>query len=378
MLNLLFKGNSTFTIGVELELQLINLQNFNLVMEAKDFLRRLSNRSCSGEIKPEITQAMIEINSSVHTTYSDLLFELRTIRNIIADEAYKTHIGVCGGGAHPFQKWQNQRIFHTERFSEVSEQYGYLAKQFTVFGQHIHIGCPNGDDALYLCHALARYLPQFIALSASSPFYQGIDTSFDCSRLTVISAFPLSGTPPWLLTWDEFNIYYEKMLGLGVVKKMKDFYWDIRPKPDYGTVELRICDTPLTIGKAADLAAFAQLLIYWLLEARPVLSREIYLTYLMNRFRASRYGLNAIIVDPIKKLTIPLADDIINTCNILTPFSKIFNSEEALINIKESALAKKNDASWMRAINKKLNSLNDAVRAQTELWLNDTSFIKTY
>lgn len=233
-----FKENNEFTVGVELEMQLVNLQTFDLAMEAKDFLRRLSNKNTTGELKPEITQSMIEINSSVHKSYQSLLIELQTLRNHIVDEAAKTHIGVCGGGSHPFQKWREQRIYKTERFANVSEQYGYLAQQFTVFGQHIHIACPNGDDALYLCHALAPYIPHFIALAASSPFTQGVDTSFDCSRLTVVSAFPLSGTPPWLIKWKEFEEYFEKLSKLGVVNSMKDFYWDIRPKPEYGKMVL--------------------------------------------------------------------------------------------------------------------------------------------
>src|SRR5690349_13989892 len=148
-----FKENNLLTMGVELELQLVDLQSFNLAMEAKDFLRRLSKYQHAGEIKPEITLSMIELNTSVHLKYESLIHELRMMKEIVAQEAAKTHIGVCGGGAHLFQNWREQRIFPTERFANVSEQYGYLAKQFTVFGQHIHIGCRNGDDALYLCHA---------------------------------------------------------------------------------------------------------------------------------------------------------------------------------------------------------------------------------
>jgi carboxylate-amine ligase len=366
----IFKNNNELTIGVELELQLINLQSFNLAMEAKDFLRRLSKADCPGEIKPEITQSMIEINSSVHISYSSLLAELRSIRNVIAAEAAKTHIGICGGGAHPFQKWKVQRIFQTKRFENISEQYGYLAKQFTVFGQHIHIACRNGDDALYICHAMARYIPHFIALSAASPFSQGVDTSFDCSRLTVVSAFPLSGTPPWLLTWSEFEDYFQRALTLGIIKSMKDFYWDIRPKPEYGTVELRICDMPLTIEKSAELAAFAQLLVHWLLKSRPALSKDIYLTYLVNRFRASRYGLDAEIIDPITNEHVSLAADIIQICQMLEEDSHLFNSAEALKKIQAAAMTRDNGAKWLREHYKNLRSLDNTVRAQAELWEN--------
>lgn len=365
-----FKSNSELTMGVELELQLVNLQHFNLAMEAKDLLRRIEEMPHSGEIKPEITQAMIEINSSIHGNYESLLDELRHIRDVLVTEAFKTHIGICGGGTHPFQRWKEQRIFPTERFTHVSEQYGYLAKQFTIFGQHIHIACHNGDDALYLCHALARYIPHFIALSASSPFNQGVDTAFDCSRLAVVSAFPLSGTPPWLLTWQEFQDYYAKMSKLEIVRSMKDFYWDIRPKPEYGTVELRICDTPLTVEKAADLAAYAQLLSHWLLENRVDLAKDIYLSYLMNRFRAARYGLEAFIIDPINEKQVVLADDIVKTCEQLSPYATKFKASPALANLISAAANRDNGAKWLRQHHQGHATLADVVRSQAALWAN--------
>lgn len=363
-----FKENTSFTIGVELELQLVDLQNYNLAMEAKDFLRRVDEKAHPGKIIPEITQSMIELNSSIHDNYDSLLQELYLLRRILSDEAHQTHIGICGGGAHPFQLWKQQRIYPTDRFDSVSEQYGYLAKQFTVFGQHIHIACPNGDAAIYLCHAFARYLPQFIALSAASPFQQGVDTAFDCSRLAVISAFPLSGTPPWLLTWAEFENYYTKMAHLGVVQSMKDFYWDIRPKPEYGTIEIRICDTPLTVIKAAELAAYAQMLSCWLLDKRPLLSKEVYSTYLINRFRAARYGLDAICIDPIGRVQSSLTEDIIHTSEQLEPYAIALKSQMALKQIKKAALDRANGASWLRERYARYQSLSDTVLSQTELW----------
>lgn len=366
--SLAFKKNTAMTMGIELELQLVNLQNFNLAMESHDFLRRLSEITFSGIVKPEITQSMIEINSSIHSSYASLLSELRVMRDLIVHEASKTHIGVCGGGTHPFQHWKRQRISNTERFASVSEQYGYLAKQFTVFGQHIHIACENGDDALYLCHALTRYIPHFIALSAASPFSQGIDTAFDCSRLAVINAFPLSGTPPWLETWDEFVEYYQKMLELGIVSSMKDFYWDIRPKPEFGTIELRICDTPLTIDKACQLAAYLQLLCCWLLETRLPLSRDIYLTYPINRFRAARYGIEAILIDPVLQHKKTLQEDILQTCAVLKPYAERLESVDALIGIQQAAHNNQNDAAWLKARYANGRCHSDLVRSQVALW----------
>lgn len=367
---LTFKANDKLTVGVELEMQLINLHSFNLAMEAEDFLRRIAAQHQPVELKPEITQGMVEINSSIHSNYPSLLNELLAIKKVLVAEARKTHIGICGGGTHPFQKWSKQRIYQTERFSSVSEQYGYLAKQFTVFGQHIHVACANGDDALYLCHALAKYIPHFIALSASSPFNQGVDTAFDCSRLGMISAFPLSGTPPWIVNWNEFTTHFNKLKNLGVVASMKDFYWDIRPKPEFGTVEIRIGDTPLTVEKGAQIAAYAQTLTNYLLDTRPELSHDIYLTYLSNRFRVARYGLDAIIIDPIGKQQLPVTEEILSLCEKLRPYAASLGNQDAINEITILAINKENDAKELRAYFANLQSLPDVVRMQTEKWMS--------
>lgn len=364
-----FIKNDFFTMGVELELQLINLFTFDLAIEADDFLRRLAEKISHEQIKPEITQAMIEINSSIHHTHDKLKKELESLRKTISQEAKKTHIGVCGGGTHPFQKWNRQRIFQTERFSTLSKEYGYLAKQFTIFGQHIHLGCQNGDDALYLCHALARYIPHFIALTASSPFQQGVDTLFECSRLAVVDAFPLSGMPPWILKWKDFEQYFDTLFGRGIVHSMKDFYWDIRPKPEFGTIEIRICDTPLTVEKAADIAAFAQILAYWLLEKRPSITEEIYHTYHINRFRATRFGFEARIFDGTSKEQILLAEDLIKTYDDIKPYAVILDCEIALENLRQATLQRVNGAHWLREKYREFDALEDVVRNQTTLWM---------
>ncbi|MGZ5685505.1 MAG: YbdK family carboxylate-amine ligase, partial [Usitatibacter sp.] len=286
-----FTRSDALTFGVELELMVVNTHDYNLARGAADILPRLEKMKLAGEVKPEITESMIEINSSVHRRYDELLAELRITRDAIVSTAEMLNLAVAGGGSHPFHKWNERRIFPAERFKQVSALYGYLAKQFTVFGQHIHIGVASGDDAVYLTHRMAPYIPHFIALSASSPFFQGEDTSFETSRLHAVSAFPLSGHMPELDTWEQFNGFFDEMQGYGIVSSMKDFYWDIRPKPEYGTIEIRICDTPLTVELAAQLAAYAQTLAADLLEnRRDDDSRAVYRVYGYNRFQACRFG----------------------------------------------------------------------------------------
>src|SRR5260221_9729776 len=163
-----------------------------------------------GEVKPEITESMIEVNSAGNRGSAGLFRGLGRVRDAIVIAADRLNLAIAGGGSHPFHKWAERRIFPTERFQRVSSLYGYLAKQFTVFGQHIHVGVANGDEAVYLTHHLAPYVPHFIALSAASPFSQGEDTSFETSRLHAGASFPLSGQMPAGRTWEDFKGYYER------------------------------------------------------------------------------------------------------------------------------------------------------------------------
>lgn len=366
-----FAASRPLSLGVELELQLVNRRNYNLATDAADLLRRMRDIPHTGEIKPEITQSMVELNSSVHTQVADLRAELRRTRDAVVQEAQRMNVGIAGGGAHPFQTWSERRIFPNERFHELSETYGYLAKQFTVFGQHIHIGCENGDDALYLCHALARYVPHFIALSASSPFYQGVDTAFASSRLSIVNAFPLSGTLPFVHSWTEFESYYTRMLTFGVIRSMKDFYWDIRPKPEFGTVEIRVCDTPLSVDRAVDIAAYAQTVARYLLRERAVtVTPDIYLLYNYNRFQACRFGLRGNQINPFSHAHMVIGEDIAHTAEMLREDAAALNTADALLRLQDIARAGENDAKWMRDVFSRVKSLNDLVRLQSDKWMS--------
>jgi carboxylate-amine ligase len=221
-----------------------------------------------------MTSSMIEISTGICDSAVQVQDELGVIRDALVRCADKLNIAVVGGGTHPFQQWHERRIYDKPRFRELSELYGYLSKQFTIFGQHVHVGCPGADPALLMLHRMSRYIPHFIALSASSPFVQGQDTQFDSARLNSVFAFPMSGRAPFTLHWEEFERFFVKTTRTGVVKSMKDFYWDIRPKPEYGTIEIRVFDTPLTIERAAALAGFVQSLASWFVLEQPFLPLE--------------------------------------------------------------------------------------------------------
>jgi len=375
MSDMQFGPSKALTFGIELELQILNRRDCDLTRGANDLLRVIERGKSQSDIKPEITESMIEVATGIHEPYADARAERRAIRETVVTAAARDqqvqavggrHHGVADG-AHPFQHWHERKIFDTPRFKQISALYGYLAKQFTIFGQHVHIGCTDGDSAMYLLHALSRYVPHFIALAASSPYQQGVDTAYDSSRLNSVSAFPLSGRAPIVDRWAGFVTFFDKVRDVKVVESMKDFYWDIRPKPEYGTIEVRVFDTPLTVEKAAALAAYVQALARRLLIDRPiVVDDDLYLTYSYNRFQACRFGMDGLIIDPATREHVTIHDDIVATCGKLAVDAQELQSSAALDQVALWARERRNDARWMREQYAQTESLADLMWKQSQ------------
>jgi len=184
-----------------------------------------------------------------------------------------------------------------------------------------------------------------------------------------VSAFPLSGCIPFVHSWAEFTDYFGRMQGYGIVESMKDFYWDIRPKPEYGTIEIRVCDTPLDVAKAARLAAYAQALAAWLLEERPrEPDQAVYLVNSFNRFEAARYGLRGALIDPFAARKKALAEDILDAIAEAMPHAERLGSAAALAALAADVRAFQSDADWLRAQRGPAGALGDVVRKAAERW----------
>ncbi|SAL18500.1 carboxylate-amine ligase [Caballeronia turbans] len=363
-----FINSEPFTFGVELEIQVVNTHDYDLTRAASDLMRLIKDEKIPGNITPEITESMIELSTGICTTHEQAVTDLRKIRDTLVAAADQLNVGLAGGGTHAFQQWSDRQIYDAPRFQYISELYGYLAKQFTVFGQHVHIGCPDPNSALFLLHSMSRYIPHFIALSASSPYIQGVDTGFHSARLNSVFAFPLSGRAPFVLTWDGFEEYFSKMVNTGVVNSMKDFYWDIRPKPGFGTIEVRVMDTPLSVDRAAAIACYIQTLSRYLLLDKPLTPREDdYLVYTFNRFEACRFGLEGTCIHPQTGERRTIGEDILATLDVLAPHAEALGSQAALAEVADIARGV-NDATWLRGVVDKEKSLHEAVRQQCLQW----------
>ncbi|HWI82926.1 YbdK family carboxylate-amine ligase [Ramlibacter sp.] len=358
-----FHQSAALSLGVELELQLVNTHDYDLAPYSDEMLRLMAGHKLPGSVVPEMTSSMIEISTGVCQSTAQVGDELRQIRDALVKCADKLNIDVVGGGTHPFQQWHERRIYDKPRFRELSALYGYLSKQFTIFGQHVHVGCPDADSALLMLHRMSRYIPHFIALSASSPFVQGQDTQFDSARLNSVFAFPMSGRAPFTLHWNEFEHFFAKTTRTGVVKSMKDFYWDIRPKPEYGTIEIRVFDTPLTVERAVALAGFVQCLASWFLEEQPFLPVEDdYMVYTYNRFQACRFGLDAVYVEPATGQHLPLRDHILETLQRIAGHAVRLGATGSMALLADDAARASNDARWLRERHARERLLAEVVR----------------
>jgi carboxylate-amine ligase len=362
-----FKDSAPLSLGVELELQLVSRRDFDLTRGATDLLGSLDYDGRFGEIKLEITESMIEISTLAQLSVDGIAADLAGLRDTLRRHGERNNIGVCGGGTHPFHHWPDRRICPGDRFNTLYQRYGYLAKQFTVFGQHIHVGCTSADEAIWLTQALGVHVPVFIALSASSPFVDGEDSFYQSARLNAVSAFPLSGQCPPLRDWPDFCRHFEFLKACGIAQGIKDLYWDVRPKPEFGTVEIRVCDTPLSIEQAISLAAFAQSLARWLLRTRPPLhtERQAHVAR-YNKFQACRYGMDAEISDPEGLCQRPLRQILAHLLEAISEDARELGCLHWLNPLKNILAEGTGDAAWLRERFRQQGNLHDVVREASD------------
>ncbi|HEX9173945.1 MAG TPA: YbdK family carboxylate-amine ligase [Telluria sp.] len=357
------------SMGVELELMVLDRLTFDLFPAAPDILRLLDMQEKAWVATPEITTSMLEVATSVLDGYDAAALQIEEIRASVQRAAFQVGAAISGGGAHPFQKWNEQRIYPKERYRASAKKFGYLAKMFTVFGMHVHVGIPSADEAIRVCAWLTQRAPLFIALSANSPCWQGEDSGFCSSRSNVVGAFPMSGTmPAHIRSWSQFEAYFSQLASHGIINSIKDFYWDVRPKPEYGTVELRVLDTPLRPAYAAALASYARELCIEVHE-RPGCwpagaSADL---YAWNRFSAAKDGVDATWIDPEDGTALPISQVVANDLARLAPRSRDPGFGQACKVIGE-LMQGGGQARWLTAHMDAGSGMNDLARVASEMF----------
>jgi glutamate---cysteine ligase / carboxylate-amine ligase len=336
-----FKSSERATIGVEWELQLVDRRNRHLRQEAQKLLSELPELSSAAAVPPlrhELMQSQVEVVTGICETVDqakdDLARNISRMRRVLAP--WGTTL-TCSG-THPIDDWRDQDFSPGTRYRELVDQMQWVARRILTCGVHVHVGVRHQDKAIPMVNALARYLPHFLALSASSPFWSGHDTGLASARSVIFGALPTSGPPPNLPNWSAFEEYLETLLRAGTIASIKEVWWDIRPHPDFGTIEIRMFDGIPTLREVGMAAALSQSLVelfdhqldrgYRLPSPPSWLVRD-------NKWRATRYGLDARVITDGRGTTVPIRDDLYELVRELKPVATRLGCAEDLDLISE-------------------------------------------
>ncbi|MGD0558151.1 MAG: glutamate--cysteine ligase [Streptosporangiaceae bacterium] len=324
------------TLGVEWELQLIDPETRALRQDAAMVLADLPNVDETGEhgrIRHELMQSTVEVVTGICSTVAEAKADLSETIGELQQTAAGHGIVLTCAGTHPGSDWRDAKMAPIQRYAELVEQMQWLARRIQTFGVHVHVGLRDESKAMPIVNALAAYLPHFLALTASSPFWSGQDTGLASSRSIVFGALPNAGPPPRLTTWAAFEDYMDTLLRAGTIRSIKEVWWDVRPHPDFGTVELRMSDGVPTFREIGMIAALGQCLVqlfdsqldrgYTLPCPQPWLVKD-------NKWRATRYGLDAMIITDDRGNVAPLRDEIYELVRELEPFAERLGCSEEL------------------------------------------------
>jgi carboxylate-amine ligase len=253
MLDHSFNG-PPFTIGIEEELMLLDPGDLSLAQGIEGILAAVPE-DLDGQVKPELMQSVLEIATKPSGSVREAGEELRKLRHTLAQMAEEQGLRVAASGTHPFARWEDQKIVERQRYEELIDELGFIARQELIFGTHVHVAIEGPDRAIYVADGIRLFLPLLLALSANSPFWRGELTGMMSSRTPVFRAFPRAGIPPHYGTWETYSNRVEQMMRGGAIGDYTYLWWDVRPHPNLGTVETRIFDQQTTLEHTIALAA---------------------------------------------------------------------------------------------------------------------------
>lgn len=321
-----FAASERRSIGVEWELQLVDLETRELTPASIEILGDLYPRGQdeTAKVKHELLQCTLEVITGICGTVAEACDDLRETAKSVRDVAARRNVGVMCAGTHPISHWIDQAVTPNPRYEQLVEELQWVARQFQIFGIHIHVGVTAREKVLPIINGVSTYLPHLLALSASSPYWLGIDTGLASARSTVFEALPRAGLPRQLSRWDEFEDYMDTLLATRSVESVREVWWDLRPHPDFGTVELRICDGLPTLQEIAAVAAITQCLVERFdreLEAGRVPAGPDDWVLRENKWRAARYGLDAELIAEDRRSVVPVREGLRHLAGELAPIA---------------------------------------------------------
>src|SRR5918996_3127649 len=328
------EGGRGYTLGVEEELHVVDATTAELAPKIEEIMARLPEELAE-YVSYELFQSVLEIKTPVCRTAAEAEKHLRELRGRIASWAAACDASLAAAGTHPLSRYKDQKVTDQERYKKVIKTLRWIAEREVIFGQHVHVAVPGPEEAIIAHNRLSQQAPILLALSANSPFWQGFDTGFESARVKIFESFPRAGLPPAFPDYEAFEGYVDLMVESGAMEDYTFCWWDVRPHPKIGTIELRVLDSQTNLRNTLALTALTQCLVAQVLQ--EVGPHEPYNMHLAveNKFRAARYGMDARFYDVREKITVPARDLARNLVERLKPRAQDLGCESELEGVLE-------------------------------------------
>ena len=301
---------SDFTLGIEEEYLLVDRDSLELAV-APEALMAACQSDLQDQVSPEFLQCQIEVGTTVCSDIAAAREDLRRLRSTIARNAARFGLAPIAASCHPFSRWRDQHHTNKPRYNELRRDLGWVAKRLLICGMHVHVGIEERELRTDIISQMTYFLPHLLALSASSPFWQGDDTGLACYRLTIFDNLPRTGLPPRFASWSEYERSVQVLIDLGLIEDSSKIWWDLRPSARFPTIEARICDVSPRLETTLSIAALIQSLTRFLCRLKAGNQRwRIYDNFLIseNRWRAQRYGISGGLIDFGRRQVVPFAE----------------------------------------------------------------------
>src|ERR687889_789352 len=328
------EGGSDYSLGVEEELPIVDATTGELVQKIEEIMSRLPG-ALHESVSYELFQSVMEIKTPPCASTSEVEKHLRELRSRVGSWAAACGASLASAGTHPFSRYRDQRVTDQERYKNVLRSLRWIAQREVIFGQHVHVAVPGPEEAIIAHNRLSERAPLLLALSANSPFWQGFDTGFESARVKIFESFPRAGLPPAFPDYEAFEGYVDLMVASGAMEDYTYCWWDVRPHPGIGTIELRVLDSQTSLKYTTYLTALTRCLVAQVLgEVGPHKPYNPHLT-LENKWRAARHGMDAEFYDVEENETVPARDLARTLVERLEPHAQDLGCEDDLAGILE-------------------------------------------
>jgi carboxylate-amine ligase len=349
-----------YTVGIEEEVMLLDEVSWALAHRIDSVLPRLPHRP--GSFTAETHGSALEIQTGVHATIPDSIEELGALRRELEETLRPLSMRAAGAGIHPFAVWQEIVVSAGERYQFVYGSMRELARREPTFGLHVHVAVPDPEGAIHVANRLRTHIPLLLALSVNSPFWQGRDTGLASARTPLFQAFPRVGIPRAFEDYADYVESVDVLIRSDAVPEPTFLWWDVRPQPRFGTVEVRIMDAQTTLADTAAIAALVQCIVRAEVEEGTHLERPMPQEVLTeNRFLAARDGMEAELIEPDLDRRVPARDLLADLVVVCRPHAQDLGCEAELERVTE--LGRRTGAQHQLDLYRSLESLPRVVRA---------------